>query len=101
MNPFRDREPEKVAERYLEALKNGDYDAIAPLIDASYRDGFVQDEAEHPILAYRLGDRRGSGDMVEVMYEVERGNGGESDQVAFTLLKVDGEWTALSLTTVY
>lgn len=101
MNPFRDRGPEVVAERYLEALKEGRYDEIAPLIDDSYREGCLAGEAEHPIVAYRLGDRSGSGDLVEVMYEVERGNGGGSGQVAFTIMKINDEWVAVAFTTVW
>jgi hypothetical protein len=101
MNPFRDRGPEKACERYLQALVEGRYEEIGPLVDASYREGFLRDEAEHPILSYRLGDRRGSGDLVEVMYEVERGNGGGPAQVAFTVLKIKGEWAPMAYTTVY
>lgn len=101
MNPFRDRGPEVVAERYLQALREGRFDEIAPLIDDSYREGFLQDEAEHPIVGYRLGDRRGDGDLVEVMYEVERGNGGGADQIAFTLMKTGQEWVAVAFTTIW
>jgi hypothetical protein len=77
MNPFRDKQPEEMAEKVLEELKNGNMDALLPF-DAKAteenRNHHRQSENKYKINYWRIGDRRDSANEISVTYWVAREN---------------------------
>ena len=77
MNPFRDKQPEVLAEKVLEDLKNRNTDALLPFLRESKEDTknhFLEREKQYKIKYWRIGGRRDSADNISVTYWVGREN---------------------------
>ena len=103
MNPFRDRDPEKAAERYLHALAGGKPEVIRPLVRGENGDHFVSRELQYRIVSWRVGRRLDGLDNSFIMYWVKRGGGypyGE-EEVHFEVVKSNGRWSAVQFGAIY
>lgn len=97
MNPLRDRGPERLAERYLGALRKGEV-------------AFVQEplrgrERKWPVRSWRVGGRWDAAGSTAIMYWVRRGGGyaGGTDleeEVSFQFEK-HPEWTYSGFNAIY
>jgi hypothetical protein len=80
LNPFRDKSPEIVAEKYLEALCRGDVESIRPFLPGQDRTQHILErEMEFPIRSWRIGDRRDRPGETELLFWVRRGGGYSKD----------------------
>src|SRR5215510_10199186 len=57
LNPFRDRSPEIIAEKYLNSLRDGDVEAIRPFLGVEEAVHIMDSEKSWPIRSWRIGDR--------------------------------------------
>lgn len=104
LNPFRNKEPEIVAEKYLIKLREGQADVISSYVGA--RKDIPEKEKKWPIQSWRVGNREDVSDKSEIMYWVTRGNGyepkaGYEDSVYFRLLRSGGSWEVKSFSAIY
>ena len=67
MNPFRDRGPEKVAEKYLTLLKSGNIDSVKEHLGAN-KDNIIEEEPRYPIRNWHLSERSDSGNTSLLTY---------------------------------
>lgn len=103
-NPFRDREPERVAEFHLDQLHRGNTSTIAPF--ASPRDHILTREKQFPILSWRIGWREDSDTAVGMMYWVRRGGGYASgepyeEEVHFIVSRSGRKWKIDEFSAIY
>ena len=105
MNPFRDRSPERAAERYLRSLRDGHVGAIAPLVAIEHRNDVLEAERKWPLLKWRIGARKETPAGSELMYWVERGNGYSDsylmEEVRFRLVRFRDGLRVVSYSAVY
>ncbi len=73
LNPFRDKSVERIAERYLHELREGNVAAIAPFIDT--RNYILDNERKWPIHKWQVGGFNYQNGRYEILYWVSRGNG--------------------------
>lgn len=94
-NPFRNRAPERVAERFLTQLRDGNRAVLVAVVDKEDRARILARETEHPLVRWRLGNRRNEDDGVWLLFMARRGNGysGGEVPVAMTVrgMKDDGQ----------
>jgi hypothetical protein len=103
LNPFRDREPEQVAESYLLKLRAGATHEIASLVgEEKY---ILEEEAKWPIQSWRVGERKDTTEKTELMYWVKRGNGyskdGMEEEVRFFMERSEGKWVVRHYGAIY
>ena len=103
LNPFRNKAPENVAEKYMNELRAGRVDVIYPYIGAN--ENIPEKEKQWPIQSWRVGNREDVSDGSEIMYWVTRGNGysesGYEDSVYFRLLRSGRGWEVKSFSAIY
>lgn len=103
LNPFRNKAPENVAEKYLNELRAGRVDVISPYIGAN--ENIPAKEKQWPIQSWRVGNREDVSDKSEIMYWVTRGNGysksGYEEAVYFRLLRSGLGWEVKSFSAIY
>ena len=85
MNPFRDRTPERVAERCLAEIAAGRFDC-APGVDAH----IIETERRFPIRRWRLARREDTPGGSRLAYCVSRGNGYLDEEEAWIVLNGSG-----------
>ncbi len=106
MNPFRDNQPEILAEEILIQLKNGNPNSIHPYLSESSEDGinhFVENETKYRVENWRIGNRKDSIDKSFIMYWVSRKDyfDGHIENVSFSLAKEGGNWKLKQFNAVY
>ena len=102
MNPFRDRAPERIAERFLSSLRKGDLSVLAIVDDPDRRLHCTQRETEYPVQQWRVGTRNDKPDGTELMYWVERGGGyGGEEEVHFAIVGKGDEAKVIAFSAVY
>src|SRR5262249_46800881 len=84
LNPFRDRSPERIAEKRLEAMRRGDVESIRPFLhydqeDQEYVHHILDNEKKWPIQSWRIGERLDRPGETELMFWVRRGGGYSKD----------------------
>src|SRR5215468_8821228 len=57
LNPFRDKSPELIAEKYLKSLRDGDVESIRPFLSAGEDIHIMDNEKKWPIQSWRIGER--------------------------------------------
>lgn len=102
MNPFRNKQPEKMAEEVLLQLKNGNTEAIIPYLNDVTEDRknhVLESEKELQIKTWRIGDREDSEDKISIMYWVSRQNysydvygNDHLEAVSFYFNREENEW---------
>src|SRR5262245_20830901 len=98
LNPFRDKSPEMVAEKYLEALRSGEAESIRPFLSDKEKDRpiILDNEKKYPIRSWRIGDRRDRQGETELMFWVRRGGGyypGDYEEEVRFWIKLSGsDW---------
>jgi hypothetical protein len=100
LNPFRDTQPEKLAEMYLAKLSVGEVEAILSYIRD--RETILELERKWPIQAWRVGNRQDKAGKTDIVYWVRRGNGytGE-EEVLFELTRTGESWEVESFSAIY
>ena len=103
MNPFRDKGPEKLAEQYLDRLRGGAVESIAPFVGE--RNDIPDKEKQWPIQSWRIGGRVDTAGESRIMYWVKRGNGygedGYEEAVTFGIIRSGDGWQLKSYGAVY
>src|SRR5262245_62087081 len=87
LNPFRDKSPEIIAEKHLEALRRGDVESIRPFIhNQEYTHQILDNEKKWPIQSWRIGKRQDRPGETELMFWVRRGGGYSKDGIEESVL---------------
>ena len=70
LNPFRDREPERPAEAFLNMLRANDCDKVLATVpfDQEYRSYICGKEGEHRLSSWRMTDREDTPEKVKMFY---------------------------------
>jgi hypothetical protein len=77
MNPFRDKQPEVLAENVLQELKNGNLNAIGPYLlgkTENEKNRLLSNEKAYKIKDWRIGGRQDSENAIFITYWVSREN---------------------------
>lgn len=77
MNPFRNKQPEILAENILQELKNGNTNILLPYLnnlDEDRKNHFLENEKQYRIRNWRIGGREDSADTTYITYWVSREN---------------------------
>jgi len=106
MNPFRDKSPEIVAEKYLEDLRRGNVESLRPFLGSADEIRHILDnEKTWPIQSWRIGERRDRPDESELMFWVTRGRGyskdGYEEEVRFWIKQSGSGWSLSSYSAIY
>jgi hypothetical protein len=75
LNPFRDREPERIAQEHLRALRQGDTSIIGSFLNPEAAAHIMKAEARVPVVAWRLVDRHDTASTSRLAYSITRGGG--------------------------
>jgi hypothetical protein len=106
LNPFRDKSPEIIAEKHLEALRKGDVESIRTFINRPENvDAILDSEKKWPILSWRIGGRRDRPGETELMLWVTRGGGyskdGYEENVLFGIKQSGNGWSLNTYFAIY
>jgi hypothetical protein len=108
LNPFRDKSPEIIAEKYLKALRTGDVESIQPFLLQLSRDEvdhILDNEKKWSIRSWRIGERHDRPGETELMYWVMRGGGyskdGHEEEVRFWIKHSGSDWRLNSYNAIY
>lgn len=107
MNPFRDKQPEKLAETILRQLKNGNTNVIAPYLEGLTEDQknhFLENEEKYRVENWRVADRaEDSENKISLLYWVSRRNyfDGYLESVSFFFEFENGEWKLKQFGAIY
>jgi len=106
MNPFQDKSPEIVAEKYLEDLRRGKVESLRPFLAGADEIRHILDnEKTWPIQSWRIGERRDSPGGSELMFWVTRGGGyskdGYEEEVRFWIKQSGSGWSLNSYSAIY
>ncbi len=83
MNPFRDKQPEILAERIFQELKNGDINILLPYLNGLSDERnvtedeikrFLENEKRYKVKEWRIGNREDSETAIYITYRVSREN---------------------------
>ena len=103
LNPFRNKEPERVAEKYLSKLRAGVITELAPLIGSNQY--ILEEEKKWPVQSWRIGNRQDTGEKAEILYWVKRGNGyskdGIEEEVRFFMEESGRNWRVTHYSAIY
>jgi hypothetical protein len=94
MNPFRDKQPEVLAEKVLQELKTGNRGAILPYLNEENKNRILENEKKHQVENWRIGSREDSENQISLMYWVSRKNyyDGLTESVFFFFEREGNEW---------
>ena len=96
-NPVRDRSPERVAGRTVEAMRDGHCrEELAPWFHdyrRRYAEFICNAEQQHPMVAFRLFDRQEQPPLVILQYKAVRRNGGAGEDTYTEDLFVTAQMT--------
>ena len=106
LNPFRDKSPEIIAEKQLEAMRRGDVESIRPFLHAQEDVHRILDsEKKWPIRSWRIGERRDRPGETELMFWVIRGRGyskdGYEEEVRLWIKQSGSGWSLNSYNAIY
>jgi hypothetical protein len=103
LNPFRNKEPERIAENYLSKLRAGVITEVAPFIGSNQY--ILEEEKKWPIQSWRIGDRQDTDKKTEILYWVQRGNGyskdGMEEEVRFFMKESNRNWRVTHYSAIY
>src|SRR5262245_2145673 len=109
LNPFRDKSPEIIAEKHLEALRRGDVESIRPFLhydqdDQEHVHHILDNEKKWPIRSWRIGERQDRPGETELMFWVIRGGDyskyGE-EEVRLWIKQSGSGWSLNSYNAIY
>jgi hypothetical protein len=106
LNPFRDKSPEIIAEKYLKSLRDGDVESILPFIHGQEDvPRIIDSEKKWPIRSWRIGERRERPGETELMFWVTRGRGyskdGYEEEVRLWIRQSGSGWSLNSYNAIY
>jgi hypothetical protein len=107
LNPFRDKSPEIVAEKHLEALRRGDVESIRPFLHNDQEDvhQILDNEKKWTIQSWRIGERLDRPGETELMFWVTRGGGYSKDygeeEVRLWIKQSGSGWSLNSYNAIY
>lgn len=102
-NPFRDRGPERSAERFLETLKAGQYEqALAPLQVSDEQHQYLQrKEEQHPLESWTLKNRQDQINEVKLFFWHSRTDSDLQGQLWITVEKRNEQWQVTGYECIY
>ncbi|MBO0725126.1 MAG: hypothetical protein J2P52_05975 [Blastocatellia bacterium] len=105
LNPFRDRSPEIIAEKYLKDLRAGDIESIRPFLSEEESPRILDNEKRWPIQSWRLGDRIDRPEETELIFWVRRERGYSKDiyeeEVRLWIKRSGGRWSLNTYSAIY
>ena len=104
LNPLRNREVEKIADEFLEKIKEGNYEVIDKVVpDLDTREFFKENESKIKIKSWIAGDRIEERDKISFGYQIEReyDKGCYSEQSGIIVEKQNGVWKVTGYSPIY
>jgi len=105
MNPFRDKEAEKIAESILEKLKNGQTESLVPYLtdlEEDNRNQILENEKEYQVEDWRIARRVQTANTLTLMYWTSRKNYEvPEEETHFAFVRDDNEWRLKSFGAIY
>lgn len=103
LNPFRDREPERVSERYLAALREGKADVITPFVAPHKLDHVLSRARDFRVLSWRISYRPSDGATEYLAYWARRDRYpvDDEEEVMLKLEKQSGHWVLRGYQAIY
>jgi hypothetical protein len=104
LNPFRDKQAEKVAEEILTKLRNGETETLLPYLSQLNEDNknqILEDERKFQIKSWRIGRLEETGDEFSLKYWTLRQNYEWEEEVNFYFVRENGEWKLESFDAIY
>jgi hypothetical protein len=105
LNPFRDRAPEIIAEKYLKDLRAGDVESIRPFLSEEETPKILDNEKRWPIQSWYIGDRIDRPEETELIFWVRRERGYPKDtyeeEVRLWIKQSGGRWSLNSYSAIY
>lgn len=94
MNPFRNKQPEILAENVLRELKKGNQNILLDYLSQNDKVHFLENEKKYQIENWRIGDREDSENQISLMYWVSRRDyyDGHIESVSFFFERNENEW---------
>lgn len=99
-NPFRDRTPEKIAEKFMQQLPSEHCMELVAPMRGDYAEHICSKEQQFVSKDFRLINRRDVGNSVELSFEVKRVNSPPSIS-RLTMQQVDRAWKVVDYQPVY
>jgi len=110
LNPLRDRTSERVANKYLDAMRDGQCQEVLTSWEKDYRRKYAKficdSEAKHPLLSWKLVDWEEAPPLRILHYRGKRrsntvGPGTYKELFSVTLENKDGEWEVTKYDAMY
>ncbi len=111
MNPFRDTGPERLAEKILVQLRDGNTEVLSPYLLQTSEDNkahILDIEQKMPIKSWRIGSRFEKGNSSELTYWASRHNYRNDildidyvEEVSFDFVQDGGEWKVIQYSAIY
>ena len=110
LNPLRDRTSERIAAKYLDAIRDGQCEEELAVWEKDYRKKYARficdSEAQHPLISWKLVDWEDDPPIRILHYRGKRRNnldapGTYKELVSVTLENKDGEWVVTKYDAMY
>jgi len=100
-NPFRDKEPEKSADGFLNGLKVGDCFGVVKNLPAEQQSHICEKQKQYPLKAWRLKDRDDIDQKTVLFYWHFSGDSYEPERLWLDSQLRDGKWEITDMRIVY
>ncbi len=104
MNPFRDKEPENIAENILKELRNGKTTSITPYLferNENNKNHILEKEKVFQAEGWRIGERIDTADTSNLMYWIAHENYPGEIEVHFDFILDSNQWKLIQFGAVY
>ena len=110
MNPLRDRTSEKIANKYLDAMRDGHCEDALADWEKDYHKKYARficdSEAQHPLLSWKIAEWEDAPPLRILHYRGKRSNGPSqtgtySELFSVTLEDKDGQWVVTKYDAMY
>jgi hypothetical protein len=110
LNPLRDRTSEKIASKYLDALRDGQCKEVLAQWEKDYRRKYAKficdSESKHPLVSWKIVDWEDTPPLRILHYRGRRRNDASSSSTykelfSVTLENKDGEWEVTKYDALY
>ncbi len=110
LNPMRDRTSEKIANKYLDAMRDGHCNDVLADWEKDYHKKYAKficdSEAQHPLLSWKISEWEDAPPLRILHYRGKRSNGpGQKgtyhEQFSVTMEDKDGQWVVTKYDAMY
>jgi hypothetical protein len=103
LNPFRNRAPERVAQRFMSQLNTNLCNSLVQPIRPNYTEMICFEEKKYPVLKFHLANRQDLKNNTKLLYRIER-SGLRRNIMTNSILELhkdDSEWRVTDFQPIY